>query len=108
MRASARYRRHTDGLKQRFPDDIRVEVRSAESLPRGWDAPALQASREFGDAWLTESRTALLMVPSIVVRAEFNVLVDPAHPDATRIVVTEPQPVVWDERLFVMPTVGHS
>jgi RES domain-containing protein len=35
------------------------------------------------------------------------VLVNTAHPDATRIVVTEPQPVVWDERLFVMPTVGH-
>jgi RES domain-containing protein len=81
------------------PDDIRVELDSAESLPRGWDAPALQAAREFGDAWLTESRTALLMVPSVVVRSEFNVLVNPAHPDATRIVVTEPQPVARRESL---------
>jgi RES domain-containing protein len=90
------------------PDDVRVELHSAESLPGGWDAPAHQAAKEFGDAWLTESRTAILIVPSVVVRAEFNVLVNPAHPEATRIVVTEPQPVVWDERLFVMPTVGHS
>lgn len=90
------------------PDDIRVELHSAESLPGGWDAPAHQAAKEFGDGWLTESRTAILIVPSVVVRAECNVLVNPAHPDATRIVVTKPQPVVWDERLFVMPTVGHS
>ncbi|HHV7525758.1 TPA: RES family NAD+ phosphorylase [Burkholderia orbicola] len=75
-------------------------------MPRGWDGPALQAARRFGDAWLTESRTALLIVPSVVVRAEFNVLVNPAHPDAVRIVVAEPQPVMWDERLFVMPRAG--
>ncbi|CAG9202244.1 hypothetical protein BVI1335_1590044 [Burkholderia vietnamiensis] len=35
-------------------------------------------------------------------------LVNPAHPDAARIVVTDPRPVVWDERLFAMPLAGQS
>ena len=90
------------------PDDVPVERHTAETLPVGWNAAALQEARRFGDAWLTESRTALLVVPSVVVRAESNVLVNPAHPDAARIVVNEPQPVVWDERLFVMPPAGQS
>jgi len=90
------------------PDDVAVERQTAESLPAGWDAPVQQFARRFGDAWLTEARTAILIVPSVVARAEFNVLVNPMHPDAARIVLTEPQPVVWDERLFVMPPVGRS
>ncbi|EDT38989.1 RES domain protein [Burkholderia ambifaria MEX-5] len=90
------------------PDDVPVERHTADTLPVGWNVAALQEARRFGDAWLTESRTALLVVPSVVVRAESNVLVNPAHPDATRIVVNEPQPVVWDERLFMMPPAGQS
>ncbi|CAD6563189.1 hypothetical protein LMG24235_08431 [Paraburkholderia sabiae] len=94
--------------KHWFPTIFASNAIRPNRCPGGWDAPALQAAREFGDAWLTESRTALLIVPSVVVRAEFNVLVNPAHPDATRIAATEPQPVAWDERLFVVPSVGHS
>ena len=90
------------------PDDVLVERHTAETLLAGWDAAALQAARQFGDAWLTESRSAILVVPSVVARAEFNVLVNPMHPDAARIVVADPQPVVWDERLFLVPHVGQS
>ncbi|RQR37293.1 MULTISPECIES: RES family NAD+ phosphorylase [unclassified Burkholderia] len=90
------------------PDDLPVERHSADTLPAGWDTAALHPARQFGDAWLTESRTAILVVPSVVARAEFNVLVNPAHPDAARIVVADPKPVVWDERLFGMPPAGRS
>ncbi|MGU7811692.1 RES family NAD+ phosphorylase [Burkholderia sp. AW49-1] len=90
------------------PDDVVVERRTAETLPAGWGAAALQVARQFGDTWLTESRSALLVVPSVVTRAEFNVLVNPAHPEAARIVVADPQPVVWDERLFLAPHVRQS
>ncbi|WP_256976380.1 RES family NAD+ phosphorylase [Burkholderia sp. AU28863] len=81
---------------------------AAETLPREWDAAALQVARQFADAWLTESRTARRVIPSVVVRAEFNVRVNPARPDAARIVVAGPQPVVWDERLLVLPPSGQS
>ncbi|KVK76394.1 hypothetical protein WS90_24665 [Burkholderia cepacia] len=89
-------------------DDVSVERHTPETLPREGDAAALQVARQFGDAWLTESRTALLIIPSVVVREEFNVLVNPAHPDASRIAATAPQPVVWDERLFIMPPARQS
>jgi RES domain-containing protein len=53
-------------------------------------------------------RSAVLLVPSVVARVEFNALVNPAHPDAARIVVAEPRPVLWDERLFLMPAAGKA
>lgn len=83
------------------PDDLAIERHDTDSLPAGWDAPALAVARRFGDAWLAEARSAVLLVPSVVARAEFNALVNPLHSDASRIVVSEAQPVVWDARLFL-------
>jgi RES domain-containing protein len=45
----------------------------------------------------------VLLVPSVVAREEWNVLVNPAHLEAKRILVGEPRPVIWDERLFPRP-----
>ncbi|KVE33171.1 RES family NAD+ phosphorylase [Burkholderia sp. TSV86] len=79
-------------------DDVALE--RADMLPAGWDGASLQLARTIGDAWLAEQRSAILLVPSVVARAEWNALVNPAHPDAARLVVGAPQPVVWDARLF--------
>jgi RES domain-containing protein len=91
-------------VEANVPDETVVERHDAGTLPPAWDAPALKVSRAFGDAWLGEMRSAVLVVPSVVARAEFNVLVNPLHPDAAHIVVGPAEPVVWDERLFVPPT----
>jgi RES domain-containing protein len=83
------------------PADVSVEQAELEDLPAGWDAPNAQVARRFGDQWIEEGRSALLVVPSVVARAERNVLVNPNHPEAARLVASAPQPVVWDQRLFV-------
>lgn len=82
------------------PNDVSIERADALSLPAGWDGPATEIARVFGDRWIAESRTAVLLVPSVVAREEWNALVNPAHPLASRIPVGGPHPVVWDERLF--------
>ncbi len=77
-----------------------VEVVSAEMIP-GWDAEDRLVSRRFGDRWLDEARSAALRVPSAVLRGrEFNLLLNPSHPDFPWIDVDDPEPVVWDARLF--------
>jgi RES domain-containing protein len=57
-------------------------------------------ARAFGDAWIREQRTAVLVVPSVVARREMNVLLNPRHADFKKIVAASPEPVVWDARLF--------
>lgn len=95
-------------IEARVPDDVPVEKQTAQTLPKGWDGPSPEIAREFGNRWLEECRSAILIVPSVIARAESNALVNPAHPAAATIVLSEPQPVVWDERLFLLPGEDRS
>jgi len=70
--------------------DAAVEI--AETLP---DDPAA-----FGNAWLSEGRTPLLSVPSIIVPESRNVLVNPLHPDTARTGIAATRPFRFDERLY--------
>jgi RES domain-containing protein len=81
-------------------DDVSVEFLEPEALPR-WDAADEAASRAFGDEWLAEGRTAVLVVPSAIARPYGrNVLLNPAHEDFLRIGRDDPVAVEWDLRLF--------
>lgn len=83
------------------PEAMSVERVEASELPTGWDTlEDARAARSYGDRWLAECRSAILLVPSVVARREWNALVNPAHPDALRIQVSAPEPVQWDDRLF--------
>jgi RES domain-containing protein len=79
------------------------KVEIEEVLPGdvpGWDLPDQTAGRAYGDLWLFEKRTAVLLVPSVVAREDRNVLLNPDHPDSARIRHSRPRPVIWDERLL--------
>jgi RES domain-containing protein len=85
-----------------IPDVVETETAGWKTL-RGWDAEDLDAARAFGDRWLEEARTAVLLVPSMVTRGrERNVLINPLHRQFARIKATQPEAVEWDERLFRM------
>ena len=82
------------------PKDIKVTRYSAEELPEGWDRQESSVAQGIGDQWFSEGKTAILIVPSVVARLEFNALVNPAHKDASRLIVSEEKAVLWDTRLF--------
>ena len=79
---------------------VTVDRHDESGLPVGWDHADLRVARAFGDAWIRELRTAVLVVPSVVARREGNVLINPRHRDFSGIVAGAPEPVVWDARLF--------
>ena len=81
---------------------VTVERHDESGLPAGWDQADLRVARAFGDAWIRELRTAVLVEPSVVARREGNVLINPRHPDFGGIVTGTPEPVVWDARLFAL------
>ena len=78
-----------------------IEVVDADKLP-SWASADTATSRAFGDRWLEERRTAGLVVPSVVGHPhERNVVINQDHPRAGLITASRPQPVAWDERLFL-------
>ena len=72
-----------------------------QTLPRNWrNNPALVATRDIGTDWVTRNDSVVLAVPSAVVPAEWNYLLNPRHPDFARISVGVPQPFKYDPRLL--------
>jgi RES domain-containing protein len=82
------------------PKGVSVEILEGSTLPEGWDSENTAAARAIGDQWINEARSAILIVPSVIARLDQNALVNPLHPDAKRLIVSEPQKVIWDKRLF--------
>jgi len=91
--------KHQVWIEILIAEDVSVEE-ADERAVRRWDAPDQRASRMFGDKWYDESRSTVLIVPSTVVRAERNVVINQEHPGFQKLRATAPKPVVWDERLF--------
>lgn len=66
----------------------------------GWDAMPATVSKQFGEKWCLERRSAILIAPSVVASLDNNVLINPAHADFATISMSLHQPVYWDRRLF--------
>lgn len=81
------------------PDELIADLGEP---PPGWDAlPPGDVSRRAGKAWLESRRSVALRVPSIVVRGEHNVLLNPLHPELERVEIGRPEPFAFDPRLAV-------
>lgn len=73
---------------------------AAAELPVGWSAiPEGKVSLDIGDAWLRTASSALLVVPSVIVPEECNVLINPLHADAAGLRAAKLRPWVCDLRL---------
>jgi RES domain-containing protein len=83
------------------PDDIWARREQApEPLPVGWNAiPEGMVSRGIGSGWLASATAALLVVPSMVIDEESNVLINPVHPDARKLKATKLRRFLYDPRV---------
>jgi RES domain-containing protein len=80
--------------------DASIERSNAADLPPGWSrASPRPAARKFGSEFLRSGRTIGLAVPSAIIEIEFNVLVNPVHPDFRLAWVKGPYPFLFDARL---------
>jgi len=70
----------------------------------GWDAePAGRASIRHGADWARAARSLLLIVPSVIVPEERNVLINPLHPDIAAVTATKIRKWSFDPRLGLRP-----
>jgi len=82
----------------------RRQILPLPAPPVGWDAlPTGKVSLDYGDAWLNLQASALLVVPSIVVPEECNILINPQHADASGLTATKLRKWRYDERLLAVP-----
>lgn len=87
-------------LAYEIPDAALAEL-PPNRWPRGWDKlPYSDAVRRVGDGFVRDGLQLALRVPSAVARGEFNVLVNPAHPQFGQIRLLADAPLALDPRLF--------
>ncbi len=76
------------------------EMIEANDLPATWLAePPGSTTIDFGDVWLNSLSAPLLLVPSVIVTEEYNVLINPAYPGAARIKSSVFRQYIYDPRL---------
>ena len=75
-------------------------VEELARLPEDWDSrPPSPTTKSIGDKWIAKKRSAVLKVPSVVIPAEFNYLLNPGHPDWKLIKIQKPVLYQFDPRL---------
>lgn len=88
-------------IRVHVPDGATELVHQAAAMPAGWrDTPPPPECQAIGGDWAAGGEHLLLRVPSVLVPEEFNVLVNPAHPEASRVRVSGSRTFSYDLRLL--------
>lgn len=85
-----------------IPGEVAIESVDESHLPSNWstfDPTDQQLTKNIGDEWVAQQRSAVLSVPSVVV-GERNYVLNPSHNDFRRIAFSAPVSFKFDARLF--------
>jgi RES domain-containing protein len=84
-----------------IPDHVASQTLHTDDLPANWNAfPHPPATQQIGDAFVRGNRHALLIIPSVVTQGDFNILINPKHPDFQLVQVKEMVQFPFDRRIF--------
>jgi RES domain-containing protein len=89
-----------------FPDES-VELLPTTSLPARWRRfPSPPENQAIGDRWVAQGRSLILRVPSVIIPSAANYLINPAHPEFSRVVIARPERFAFDPRLLSSAEAG--
>jgi RES domain-containing protein len=84
----------------RFDKEL-LQVLLTTHLPGNWrQEPVPLSTQQLGDDWAKSLSSVILGVPSIIVPEDLNYLINPRHPDFSKIQIDKPTDFAFDERLF--------
>lgn len=87
-------------IEGEVPDALEIGRLDLKALSPNWYETRDESLRHFGDEWVRAGKSVALLVPSAAIYGEWNVLLNPAHPDFSRVKVQEPKPFEFDVRMF--------
>jgi RES domain-containing protein len=84
-----------------LPEGEPARTMQPADLPEEWwSDESLVAARELGDGWIQAATSLAMLVPSVPIRTEWNVLVNPIHPRMRELKVDSAEAFVFDARMF--------
>ena len=83
-----------------FADNLSVSEIKISELPSNWNSYTFNTKlQKIGDQWLRNKKTLLLKVPSVIIRQEYNYLINPEHKDISKVKIVKKEKFGIDERL---------
>lgn len=82
-----------------LPEGEPARTITGEELPPAWWTDPL-GTRALGDTWIRSGASLAFKVPSVPIRSEWNILVNPHHPYVKELRIDLPQPFLFDARMF--------
>ncbi|HTN20161.1 MAG TPA: RES family NAD+ phosphorylase [Pelobium sp.] len=97
------------GLNQNFclltiniPDKVKITEIKLSDLDANWqDYEAFPYTQNIGNEWIRNNETAILKVPSAIITQEYNYLLNPNHPDFSKIELIGNETFIFDRRIKV-------
>jgi len=87
-------------VKIEIPDGIEVQSVPESVLVRAWDSfPFILETLDFGTSFLRKNEHLALKVPSVVIPDEYNIILNPLHPDIRDCKVISTLPFEFDKRI---------
>lgn len=84
-----------------IPDEISVQTLTEADLPPDWNAfPHPMSTQKIGYDFVTTNSYCVLILPSVVTKGDFNVLINPNHTDFSKISITKLEKFPFDKRIF--------
>ncbi|MBZ5566324.1 MAG: RES family NAD+ phosphorylase [Acidobacteriia bacterium] len=83
-----------------IPDALGIERLELKELPDGWHRTRDESLRRFGDKWIRAGQTVGLLVPSAAIRGDWNILLNPAHPNLPAVKFHAKRRFEFDVRMF--------
>ena len=85
-------------------DSSQVTALSRNILPKDWNRlPPSESTQRIGYRWISQSKFAVLKVPSTIIMEEYIYLINPNHNDFSRMKIGKPQRFKFDPRLSGRP-----
>ena len=83
--------------------DKPITIVNESALPGDWKlSPAPSSTKDFGSKLLVAAAAPVIRIPSAVIPAEFNYLLNPLHPDSKKFKIIDSSDFVYDVRIKIV------
>ncbi len=82
-----------------FSDKIKIDTIESTELKKNWEQiNSFTYCQSMANKWLADATAAVLRVPSVVIKKEYNYLINPQHRDFKLVKLTGVEDFNFDER----------
>jgi len=88
-------------IKIEIPDRIEIQTVPQKVLVKGWDNfPFASETVNYGTSFLQKKEHLALKIPSVIIPDEYNIILNPLHPDIQACSVINAIQLIFDMRVL--------